>query len=334
VSKYLRIGVTAALLGVLACKLFFSGDLPKVAATFVNLQVGWWLLAVALLAFTQVVSAWRWREIARPLGFARPLRQMTGFYYIGMYFNLILPTSVGGDVVRAWYLDGYSGKRLQAFASVFLDRLSGLMVLLLMACVAVLLSPLPVPRWVMWFTYGTAGCAVLGLTALPLLARHSEKVSVRLRRLRGALLALRSPRVLLLSTLSSLFVQAANVLVVWLVGLAIGADIPWSFYWILVPMVSLLTLVPISVGGTGVRENAMPLFLAPLGIGDGVAVPLALLWFAVTVVTSLCGGVVYLCGRFPKPEAPASLPDEEQADNGPVDRDPDQGRARQLGTAA
>src|SRR5205814_2961897 len=149
------------------------------------------------------------------------------------------------------------------------------------------------------------------------LARYSDRVAARLHRLRGALAALRSPRVLALSTLSSLFVQAANVLLVWLVGLAIGAEIPWTYYWILVPMVSLLTLVPISVGGVGVRENAIPYFLAPLGIGDAVAVPLALLWFAVFAVTSLAGGVVYLFGRFPKPEAPATLPDEE-ADLGPV----------------
>jgi uncharacterized membrane protein YbhN (UPF0104 family) len=334
VNKYLRIGVTVVLLGALACKLAFSGDLPKVAATFANLQVGWWLLAVALLGFTQVVSAWRWQVIARPLGFHRPLRQLTGFYFIGMYFNLILPTSVGGDVVRAWYLDGYSGKRLAAFASVFLDRLSGLMVLLLMACVAVFFSPIQLEPWVMWFTYGAAGCTVLGLTTLPLLAQHSERVSVRLRRLHGALAALRSPRVLALSTLSSLFVQAANVIVVMLVGIAIGAEIPWTYYWILVPMVSLLTLVPISVGGAGVRENAIPFFLAPLGIGDAVAVPLALLWFAVCAVTSLAGGVVYLFGRFPKPEAPAALPDEEQANNGPVDRDSGQGRTGQFGAAA
>lgn len=326
----LRVLVTAVLLAVLACKT----DWPQVFATFAHLQAGWWLLAVALLAVTQVVSALRRQVIARPLGFARPLRQLTGFYYIGMYFNLLLPTSVGGDVVRAWYLDGHSGKRLPAFASVFLDRLSGLVVLLMMACVAVFLSPLQLEPWVVWFTYGAAACAVLGLTTAPLLAQHSAKAAGRLRRLRGALAAPRSPRVLAGSTLLSLFVQAANVVVVWLVGVAISADIPWTYYWILVPMVSLLTLVPVSVGGAGVRENAIPLFLAPLGIGDRVAVPLALLWFAVCAATSLIGGVVYLCGHFPKPEAPAALPDEEQADDGSVDRDSDQGRTGQFGAAA
>jgi uncharacterized membrane protein YbhN (UPF0104 family) len=334
VSKYLRFGVTAVLLGVLAWRLSTTQELSKIIANFVNLQAGWWLAAVALLGATQVVSAWRWCVIAAPFGFRRPLRQMTGFYYIGMYFNLFLPTSVGGDVVRAWYLDGYSGKRLHAFVAVFLDRLSGLLVLLTIVCVAAFFSPMQLEAWILWLVYGSAACAALGLAAAPLLARHSEKVSVRLSRLRGAWAALRSPRVLAVSTLQSLFVQLANVGVVFLIGLALGAEVPWAYYCVFVPMVTLLAMLPVSMNGMGVREWATALFLAPLGVGESVAVSLALLWFAVIAVTCLAGGVVYLCGRFPKPEAPQTPPDEEQANDGPVDRDPDQGRARQLGAAA
>ena len=330
-NKILRLLVTVVLLAILAWQM----DWPQVAHTFAHLQVAWWLLAVALLAVTQVVSAWRWQVIARPLGLERSLWQLTGFYYIGMYFNLLLPTSVGGDVVRAWYLDGHSGKRLHAFVAVFLDRLSGLLVLLTMACVAALFSPLQLEPWILWFVYGTAACAVVGLTTAPLLAQHSERAAARLHRLRSAWAALRSPRVLLVSTLLSLFVQAANVVLVWLVGQAIGAQVPWTFYWILVPMVTLLTLLPISTGGVGVREYSTALFLAPLGVGESIAVSLAFLWFAVYTTTSLAGGVVYLFGRFPKPEAPAlTQGSDEDADHGPVDRDSDQGRERQFGAAA
>ena len=74
--------------------------------------------------------------MARSLEFERPLRHLVGYYFIGMYFSLLLPTSVGGDVVRAWYLDGGTRRRLGAFATVFLDRLSGLIVLLAMACLS------------------------------------------------------------------------------------------------------------------------------------------------------------------------------------------------------
>src|SRR5262249_22043845 len=100
----------------------------------------------------------------------------------------------------------------------------------------------------------------------------------------------------------SIFVQVANVLIVWLIGLALAAPVPASFYWVFVPMVSLLTLLPISVNGMGVREGGTALLLAPVGVSHHVAVTLAFLWFAVYVATILLGGVVYLfVGQVSKP---------------------------------
>ncbi len=328
-SKSIRLLVSAALLGVVAWRTHW-GD---VTGAFARLRLELWLAAVALLAVTQLVSALRWQIIARALGFQRSLGQLTGIYYIGMYFNLLLPTSVGGDVVRAWYLDGGSGRRLAAFASVLLDRLSGLLVLLALACVALALTPLDLPAWIPWFVWGAVGCSVLGLAALPLLAGRGEKAASRRQRLRAALGVIRSPRVLVGTTLMSLWIQVANVVLVWLVGLAIGAPVPATYYWIVVPMVSLLTMLPVSVNGMGVREGAMVLFLAPFA-SEGTATTLALLWFAVYACTSLAGGVVYFFGQFSYPVVPAQAPDEVQADHGPVRGDSDQGRAGQHRAAA
>src|SRR5581483_5086668 len=101
-------------------------DWRQVGEVFAALRIELWLAAVAVYLGTQLASAARWRLLARPLGLRHSLREFAGFYCIGMYFNLILPTSVGGDVVRAWYLDRRTGRRLTAFLSVFIDRLSGL----------------------------------------------------------------------------------------------------------------------------------------------------------------------------------------------------------------
>jgi uncharacterized membrane protein YbhN (UPF0104 family) len=231
--------------------------------------------------------------------------------------------------VRAWYLDGRSGRRLAAFVAVFLDRLSGLLVLLTMACVATALCPLELPAWIPWSVWGTAGGAVAGLALLPVVARWSKHARLRASRLRAALAALRQPRIIVITTLLSLVVQAANVLIVWLVGTAIGAGVPAAYYWILVPMISLLTLLPISVNGMGLREKGMAVFLAPLGIGEGTALTLSLLWFAVFSATSLAGGFVYVFGRFPRLAS-----EKGEADDGSVGGDSDQGREGQFKTAA
>jgi glycosyltransferase 2 family protein len=327
--RHARLAVTVALLTWVA--VFTKWQ--EVGEAFGRLRLEWWLAAVGMLLTTQLLSAWRWQTLARPFGFERTVSQLTGYYFIGMYFNLLLPTAVGGDVIRAWYLDGGSGRRLAALAAVFLDRLSGLMVLLGLACLGLTLSPLKLPAWVPWFVWGTAAAAAAAIAGAPLLARTGERLARPLQKLRLALDALRTPKLLLGSTLLSVGVQTGNVILVWLVGRSIGAEVPIGYYFIMVPMVSLLTMLPVSIGGWGVRENATALMLAPLGVSDGPAKTLAILWGTVFVAVSLLGGTIYLFGRFPKLAAGTAMADTE-VENGSFGSGADQGRAGQHQAAA
>jgi glycosyltransferase 2 family protein len=331
----LRIGVSVALLSWLAWRT----DWQQIGQAFASLRINLWLAAVGLYLLTQIISSLRWQLLSQPLGFQRPLRQFVAYYFIGMYFNLFLPTSVGGDVVRAWYLDGRPGQRMPAFLSVFIDRFSGLLVLLALACGMATFCPVALPAWVGTSVWITAGCALCGLLALPWTVRvmgdrlpESGSIGRRMRRFAHALaealhLFASRPGLLVATTLLSLGVQAANVGVVWLVGQALELDVPASYYGIFVPMISLLTLAPISLNGVGVREGGTVLFLAPLGVGQAAAVSLAFLWFCVFTAASLCGGAVYLWGS-------SSLPPQEQPDHGSVRRDSDQGRTGQYQKAA
>jgi len=316
-------------------------DWSQVRAAFASLRLDLWLLAAIVYAVTQAVSSVRWQLLARPLGFQEPFRRFLGYYYVGMFFNLVLPTSVGGDVVRAWYLDAKSGRFAGAFVSVIADRVSGVLVLLLLALAALPFRPPELPEWLTWTVAGMAGGGSLGLAFLFPFARLAgtrysvlnTKYSVlsavfRFCSLLGDLPSALcpSPRVFLVSTLLSVVVQLANVLVVWLIGQALHLSVPGSYYLILVPTVTLLTLLPISLNGSGVREGAMAVMLAPLGVDAGTAVTLAFLWFAAFVLPSLGGVFPYLLGNVPR--------FEEKTDDEPLGRNPDQGRAGQPRTAA
>jgi uncharacterized protein (TIRG00374 family) len=372
VSKKLRLAASSALLAIVACRI----DWSHVCDAFANLRVSLWLLATAVYAVTQVVSALRWRLLARPLGFREPFGRFLSYYYIGMFFNLVLPTSVGGDVVRAWYLDGKSGRKIAAFISVLADRVHGVVMLLLIALVALAFRPAELPAWMTWAVGAMTGGTLLGLGIVFILAwlsgaqdrvqntpcaipstqysvlgtRYSAPSGwglswrTHLRNLQLAIMP--SSRVFFCATLLSLVIQLANVLIVYLIGLALGGPIDGSYYLILVPTVTLLTLLPISLNGMGVREGSMAVLLAPLGIEPSMAVTLAFLWFAVFVVPSLGGVVFYLFGRVPhfgkKGDSPLEegglspfFPRFEVRSNDPsVGRDPHQGRAGQPHAAA
>jgi uncharacterized membrane protein YbhN (UPF0104 family) len=332
IKNLLRVAVSVLLLGWIG----WQTDWPSVRRAFATLRGEFWLAALGLLLVSQVISSLRWRLFARSLRFEQSLPRMTGYYFIGMFFNLVLPTSVGGDVIRAWYLDGKSGRKLAAFASVFLDRLNGLFVLVALACTAVLLSPIALPSWIPISVVCIAGTGVLGVATLPLIIRSGRLPAKRVRQFQTMLHLLKSPRTLLTATLLSVLVQASSVGIVWLIGAGLQAPIPAAYYWILVPMVSLLTLLPVSVNGMGVREGGVVLFLTPLGIEHGTALTLAFLWFLVYAAGSLVGGVVYLAGAFPKPETAAAeaTGGEELTAYGPIPGDSDQGRAGQYSQAA
>jgi uncharacterized membrane protein YbhN (UPF0104 family) len=327
VSKYIRIGVSVGLLAIIAWRMDWSGLADK----FVNLRLEYWLAAVGVLILSQVCSAKRWQIFARELRFQQTLPQYCAYYFIGMYFNLSLPTSVGGDVVRVWYLDGKSGRKLAALASIALERLNGLLVLFAVACVGVLLSPIALEWWIHACVWSVAAGAVLGMASLPIVQRWQRLPAQRREQLRTILELLRYPRVLTEATFMSIVVQGLGVVALWFIGLALELEIPFAYYCILGPMVSLLTLLPISVNGMGVRELGTVVFLAPLGVHEDSAKTLAFLWFMAQVAISLLGGLVYLFGAYPKAQTDAA---NEGAPDGPVDRDSDQGREGQHQKAA
>jgi uncharacterized membrane protein YbhN (UPF0104 family) len=292
--------------------------------------------------------------LAGMLGLGGRWRDYLGHYFVGMFFNLVLPTSVGGDVVRAWYLgrqEGLAspaGRRTAAFLSVLADRVNGFAVLIVVACLAALCCPTALPRWISWTVAGMGAACVLGLAALPALPWLRKLLPGRLRLthlLDGAELYLRDRRGLAVVTLLSLVVQLANSVLAWLVGKGLGLPIPPLYYGVLIPLVSILTLLPISLNGMGLREYGTMLLLAPLGVGSAEAVTLSLLLFAVYTTASLAGGVVYLFGRSPRFEAAeanrvgevpfsASPGMEASPHADPIGGDPDQGRTRESAAAA
>jgi hypothetical protein len=183
------------------------------------------------------------------------------------------------------------------------------LVLLVVACVAAVACPVPLPPWVLFAVGGCAVAGVAGLVLTPWVATVACRFAPggKLARLAASVrdavaVYRREPRLIVSSTALSALVQASSVLQVALIGAAINLDVPWPVYGVAAPMVSLLTLLPVSLNGMGVREAGMVLFLAPAGVSPGQAVTAAFLWFCTQTAAGLLGAGVYLAGRFPRPE--------------------------------
>jgi uncharacterized membrane protein YbhN (UPF0104 family) len=293
-----RAGVTAAIVGYILA----SVDLHAVRGALLGIRPGPFAGAVVLYLAGQLLSAWKWAVLGRALGFACPLGVYARYYFIGMFFNVFGPSTVGGDVVRALYL-GAGRDRMRALHSVVLDRVSGLAFLAGVAAIAVVASP----RWRLP-TPVTAGIAsggallVVGWWLAPLLVGLLPATNRLRRHFEHDLPVWRTPGVLAATAVLSVLFHLSQVVLQWVLAHALGVPIPLSYCLVFHPLLSFMMALPISLGGFGVREGGYLYFLRRIHVAPSVAVTMGLLWFVVTLVGGLVGGIAFLASgaRLPR----------------------------------
>lgn len=252
------------------------------------------LAALAIYLAAQGLSAVKWWLLGRSVGLDRPLADYGRFYFIGMFLNLFGPSTIGGDVARGLYLG--DGQRVGlALNSVLFDRVSGLALLMAVGAVALLVFPgygLPWPLTAAIIAGGVG--LVFGWWLCPRLVRFLP-AGHRIRRLVETDLEpfWRDRRLLARVAIVSIVFHLAQVGVQWLLVRAAGAEVPLSYCLIYHPVISVMTALPVSVAGLGVREGGYLYFLTRIDIDDSIAVTVGLLWFALTVIGGLLGGALF-----------------------------------------
>lgn len=292
-SRAAKVGVSAAAL-FLVLRQVDTESMLRVLAAADPVDV---LMVAGLYLFGQALTAWRWKIIAERVGFTESMGQFLRFYYVGMFFNLFGPATLGGDLVRALYLGAAGGRRTVAFHTVLFDRLSGLVMLVFVAVAAIALFgrydlPLPLVGLVAATGLGLA----VGWFLVPGLIRRFFAAQGRANRLlERDLKPFWEDRGLLVRTaaVSAVFhvLQAASLI---LLGHAVSMQVDWRYYFIFHPLVSVLSAVPVSVAGLGIREAGYVWFLQRQGVDHDTAFAFGVLWFAVLLASSLVGGLVYL----------------------------------------
>jgi len=297
--RSLRIAVSLAI----AVYILINVDRGDLRRALAGVRPGLFAAALLLYLGGQVLSAYKWAVLGRSVGLDRSLLDYTRFYFIGMFFNLFGPSTIGGDVVRALYL-GDGRRRRLALSSVLFDRASGLAVMMALGATALLLFPRYGFPWPLTLGIGGGGTALLlGWWMGPRLVRWlPERNRVR-RQVENDLAPFwRDRRLLLRIAALSLAFHLTQVGVQWILARGVGTDLPASYCTIVYPVVSLMTALPVSVAGLGVREGGYLYFLTRIDVDDSIAVTLGLAWFAVTVLAGLLGGVLFLASgaRLPR----------------------------------
>ena len=308
----LKLSVSVGLLGYFVTRI----DGEQFAHTLASGNFFYIALALIIYLGTQVVSALRWTVLTRPLGIRTPYKDLATYYFIGMFFNLFAPSTVGGDVSRVYYLAREQnkdrqqrGSTIQAAVSVLVDRAIGMVVLIWLGAVGLLLFPeYGIPPAIRALSLSLAvAFLVLGFL-LPLVWRVlPEDAHPWVTKLRLILTSYRRgwrviPQAITLSFMVH-FVQAWMHVIM---GLALHLSLPLSFCIIIYPLVGTFAALPISVNGFGLREGGYIFLLALIGINSEEGIAFGLLLFLIVAVDSLIGGVLFLVKKESAPAAAVS----------------------------
>lgn len=283
----------------------------------VHADLRWIGLAIALVVLDRTLMAYRWIVLLCPIDPAMrpPLSEVIRIFFVSSFAGTFLPASIGGDVVRAFGLSQLRVAPGQAVASVLMDRLLGVVSILIMGIIGLMLAQtqdlasirsIEVPLLVTAVVSACAAAVVFSESAAAL----AESIALRLpiavvRRLATDLTRAtraygRHHAELANVLLGSLGVQVLRIVQAYCLGRALAIDLSVLAYFAFVPLILLVMLLPVSINGIGPSQVAFVWFFGRAGVPDAQSFALSLLFVALGIVGNLPGGLIYAFGSRPK----------------------------------
>src|SRR5262245_36885619 len=279
-------------------------------ARLARFQPGWMVLALLLLMAQLAFLAARWQKIATACGASLVYGPALQLSFIGAFFNQVLPSTVGGDGARIWLLARKGAGWARATYSVLIDRIVGVLVLALIVIVCLPWSIKLIDDQIARTVLLVIGFGAVGGGAIFLLigtrfwrwldrwppTRHLSVAS------RIAATLCRSPSSIGYVIACSITIQLITIVSPWCCIMAIAAPVSLAQVLILFPPVLLVSSIPISIAGWGVRESSMIAAFAFAGLAEGDGLTLSILFGAATFVVGLIGGPVWILSGLGTPQ--------------------------------
>ena len=309
--RYAWIAAQAVVTIVLLAALLRGLNLDAFRTSFVRLPVWFYLFSLAVVLAGQVAYAWRWKLLLVAAGVRTPFTLIIRQYFIGIFLNNFFPSTVGGDVGKVYLLGRDHGYGVVA-ASIVLDRVLGLGLLAVFAAIMLWLLPMPSSLLVA-ARLTVSGIAAASLCILVIVAAgtgglparvswmgpRAVAVAQRLQRLRVDVASVvRRPRLIArAAAVVAGYFLALGVVYVMFIGIQVNHQPPFAMTMAIVMTTSVLSHIPISLNGLGVREQLHVVLLAPIGVPREAAVVISLLLFGHLLVASAFGLVFWIRTR-------------------------------------
>ncbi len=310
VRTTLSLIVTAVLLLLVLRKV----GVAELATALRGADMRFIVLAFVVGHVTFLPKVLNWQQLLRAQGHELRFLSLFRLYLVGVFFNNMLPTNVGGDVVRSYEV----GKRISdpatGLATVFVERLTGLVVLVALAVIAVMANLDRIDNPVLTLAVAAACVGLIAITwvafnpmMLELLIRWSPEAIARqlarLRKFQTALHRYRGQRRLFVnSVILSLIFNAGAILYMYVAVFAFHESVSLRGVLFVVPISMVVGMAPFAFNGVGLQEWACVLLFPRVGVSASGALSAMLLVRAITLITAAIGGLLYLQLKSRRPQ--------------------------------
>ena len=298
----IKILVTGGLLYVLVSQI----DYDVLVEVLPRTDKGLMAAALGLFLLRNVISAWRWKILLAVKEIFMPLADLTRYYLIGNFFGFFVPTAVGGDIARGFYLNKANSNTQESYSSVVVERILGIAAMMLFA-----LGVFPwgyglIKDGVIRIIVIGPSAAFLVLMALFFLnnkmPEYASKTRIRIIekiiRFFGSMQQYNQKPMELLKGLGvSVIYQLGAIVTIYLLAQAIDERLPFTYYLMLMPAVWLVSLVPISLNGLGVREGIFVFLFTSVGMNNDAAVVISLLNLILMILQGIVGSIFFLLDK-------------------------------------
>ena len=282
-------------------------DFRTITATLKDISIPLILLSAATHFYGIWITAFRWQTLLKTQGIRLSVLSLSSSVLVGQFFNNFLPTSIGGDVYRAYDVNKKSGFPMSSSISVLVvERLSGIIASGSFAAAALFLGftaiggksiVIPIIIFLalsIFIFFLILNPNILGLHKLAKKIRFLQKILDKLKNVYDTFLSFKNHKWILVQVIFySLTLQFAVIINYWLASKSLGIPLNLEVFIFIVPVVSIISMLPISLGGIGVREGSLVFLMVSLGAQNAKAAMCSLLLFAMLLVMGIIGGLIY-----------------------------------------
>jgi len=300
----LKISITAGLL----IFLFKKTDINKMISIVKDLDLFYFSIALVTFVFTYYLGILRWQVLLKAADVVVPFSRITISYLMGLAINLFSPSTVGGDLARGIDLSIYASKsKPKILATVILDRIFGYIAIVLIASFSLIFGYKFINDKAVLISFGILVFVLLIILSilfskniLNILLRVFGKVeiiknslirfheAVSLFRLKSRLNAV------IYVLFLSLVIQFGAVFLIYFLAQALKIDIAMIYFFVFVPIINAISMIPITIGGLGLRDSSAVYFFTRVGLSASAAFTLSLMTFLFFVISGIIGGIVYV----------------------------------------